>query len=140
MLMVILRHFKQPLSSPVPSIRGAVSPVVDENKRMRRGERRRYLWCCLKRAPPLTPGTAVTNHYTVEEREGAGREDPLYAQLNKPVYQNTGYMIDNTSSSAYYSDLSDRTYETVGDTWELPSYTHPTLPCRKMTNLQSDYV
>ncbi|XP_054275891.1 uncharacterized protein LOC128995043 [Macrosteles quadrilineatus] len=60
--------------------------------------------------PPLHPPTVpAVNHYTLDEA--------LYAELDRPAYQNTGYVSESSApSSAYYSDLSnsDRTYEAVG--------------------------
>nr|BAN21355.1 unkown protein [Riptortus pedestris] len=92
----------------------------------RRADKRRQgeggVWCWLSRRSTLQtpPEVTATNHYTDEAYAGV---EALYAELDKPVYQNTGYVLDaepsSPPSSAYYSDFSERTYETVGNTWEM---------------------
>ncbi|XP_046669106.1 uncharacterized protein LOC124359953 [Homalodisca vitripennis] len=81
------------------------------------------VWGWLTRRTPVVPPAPTVpavNHYTMDEGYAAVGE-ALYAELDRPAYQNTGYVSDadpvsSAPSSAYYSDLSnsDRTYEAVG--------------------------
>lgn len=119
------------------------------------------VWTWLTRRTAAT--TALTssastvpaaNHYTLDEAYTAVGE-ALYAELDRPAYQNTGYVSDvdpasSAPSSAYYSDLStpDRTYEAVGGqtgVWEmaevLPRRQAPRLAAITETiSVPSDYV
>lgn len=119
------------------------------------------VWTWLTRRSPAAPTLAApvptvpaANHYTLEEAYTSVGE-ALYAELDRPAYQNTGYVSDadpvsSAPSSAYYSDLSapDRTYEAVGGQtglWEMtevsPRRQAPRLAAITETiSVPSDYV
>lgn len=121
----------------------------------------RRVWTWLTRRTPASatlastvPSVPAANHYTLDEAYTAVGE-ALYAELDRPAYQNTGYVSDvdpasSAPSSAYYSDLStpDRTYEAVGGqtaVWEmaevLPRRQAPRLAAITETiSVPSDYV
>ncbi|XP_039286316.1 uncharacterized protein LOC111052918 isoform X2 [Nilaparvata lugens] len=127
------------------------------------GEQRRassgvWSWMSGRSAPvrpaAIVPAIApVANHYTLDEAYTAV-EEALYAELDRPAYQNTAYTGDDPASSApssaYYSDLSasDRTYEVPAQTWEMvqvppprPRTTAPRLAAITETvTVPSDYV
>ncbi|RZF37229.1 hypothetical protein LSTR_LSTR016112 [Laodelphax striatellus] len=111
------------------------------------------------RSAPATPAIVATippvsNHYTLDEAYTAV-EEALYAELDRPAYQNTGYISDadpvsSAPSSAYYSDLSasDRTYEVPAQTWEMVQVPAPPRPrnaprlaaITETVTVPSDYV
>lgn len=119
------------------------------------------VWSWLTRKKPPAPMLAasvpsvppVGNHYTLDEAYTAVGE-ALYAELDRPAYQNTSYISDaepisSAPSSAYYSDLSntDRTYEIPAQTglWEMveipPRRQPPRLAAITETiTVPSDYV
>lgn len=121
------------------------------------------VWSWLTRRNPPSPMIAtsvpsvppVANHYTLDEAYTAVGE-ALYAELDRPAYQNTGYISDadpvsSAPSSAYYSDLSntDRTYEIPAPAqtglWEMvevpPRRQPPRLASITETiTVPSDYV
>ncbi|XP_075229844.1 uncharacterized protein LOC142329286 [Lycorma delicatula] len=119
------------------------------------------VWSWLTRRSPQSPAIAtsvpsvppVANHYTLDEAYTAVGE-ALYAELDRPAYQNTGYIsesepVSSAPSSAYYSDLSntDRTYEIPAQTglWEMvevpPRRQPPRLASITETiTVPSDYV
>lgn len=110
-------------------------------------------WLTRRSAVPAVPTVPAVNHYTMEEAYAAVGE-ALYAELDRPAYQNTGYVSDveqvsSAPSSAYYSDLStgDRTYEAVGQTglWEVGDVRRQAPPPRlaaitETLSVPSDYV
>lgn len=115
------------------------------------------MWGWLTRRPPVVPPVPTVpavNHYTMDEAYAAVGE-ALYAELDRPAYQNTGYVSDiepvsSAPSSAYYSDLSsgDRTYEAVGvgqtGLWDVPEVRRQ-APARlaaitETLSVPSDYV
>lgn len=108
----------------------------------------------MTRRPPVVPPVPTVpavNHYTMDEAYAAVGE-ALYAELDRPAYQNTGYVSDvepvsSAPSSAYYSDLSsgDRTYEAVGmgqtGVWDVSRQAPPRLAAITETlSVPSDYV
>lgn len=130
-LMVSVRHcFKRVNTNNRTPIGYAEEERENHDREVSKGrtDKRRQgeggVWCWLSRRPTLEspPEVSATNHYTDEAYSGV---EALYAELDKPVYQNTGYVLDpepsSPPSSAYYSDFSERTYETVGgnNTWEM---------------------
>ncbi|XP_014247826.1 uncharacterized protein LOC106665698 isoform X2 [Cimex lectularius] len=150
-LMVTLRHcFKINTTAEPRYVDGDVTNAdrrevkdVDRDQDSRSGG----VWCWVRRRPTLDSPSDIpaTNHYTVDEAYSG--VEALYAELDKPVYQNTGYVLDpDTSSppsSAYYSDLSERTYETVGQSWEMsqhPMSRHRLAAIAETAPIHSDYV
>uniref|UniRef100_A0A023FBR0 Uncharacterized protein n=1 Tax=Triatoma infestans TaxID=30076 RepID=A0A023FBR0_TRIIF len=157
-LMITLRHcYKRINSNSTPRYSDNRSSGVSSGLERRegsklsvagtRGEGGRGVWCWMNRRPTLAAPseTPATNHYTVDEA--------LYAELDKPVYQNTGYVLTDGEtgsppSSAYYSDLSERTYETVGGgvgsgvtQWEMGPLSRQRLAAISETApIHSDYV
>ncbi|KAL1130877.1 hypothetical protein AAG570_012118 [Ranatra chinensis] len=155
-LMVTLRHCMS-LGLSDGSARNAENADVDkeveerEESRINEGRRSRGLWCWIRRHPsgPSLRSDVITasNHYTVDEAYSGTVGEALYAELDKPVYQNTGYVLDTDTasppSSAYYSDLSDRTYESVGQQWEMaqvPLSRQRLSAIAENSPIHSDYV
>ncbi|KAF6202150.1 hypothetical protein GE061_004548 [Apolygus lucorum] len=149
-LMVTLRHCFKINANQEPRYR-ETGPTpeqrVDVGKSRVDREPTRGLWCWVRRSPALdSPSNRpASNHYTVDDAYSG--VEALYAELDKPVYQNTGYVLDaetaSPPSSAYYSDLSERTYETVGQQWEMmqhPLSRHRLAAIAETSHVHSDYV